>query len=73
MIKELIKILDKPLGISLVPYMPTGVHCQSSHATNLYQALRLRLARMLIVWGYHLLLKNGETWVNTGSSNEGGV
>jgi len=65
MIRKLIKRLDRPLGLCITPLMKTEQHYKSSHPTNLYQALRLWLARRLIWWGYRLLLNNGENWVET--------
>ena len=58
--------LDKPsIGLYLSPVPVVGQHYTASHPANLYQALRLLLAKKLIWLGYRLLLNNGETWIET--------
>ena len=48
----------KPLGLFISPYPQTGIEYKASYPTNLYQRLRLGVARTLIKLGYNLLLNN---------------
>lgn len=56
----------KQIFISAYPE-PNEIYL-SSHATNLYQKIRLWIATRLIKVGLALTLKNGQSWFTTGSS-----
>ena len=55
----------KPLGIYMSSYPTLGEKYKASYPTNLYQKVRLAIARCLIKWGRKLLLNNGTVEIRT--------